>query len=76
MNKRIEELARGCFEYIEGTPNGNIVEFDYKKFAELILQECSLIAEDCYVYHEPLSKVPTHIERFERLTDSNMSHKL
>ena len=40
MNERINELAQGCFEYIEGTLDGDIVEFDYKKFAELIVKEC------------------------------------
>jgi hypothetical protein len=40
MNKRIDELAHGCYEYIEGTLDGDIIEFDYKKFAELIVAEC------------------------------------
>jgi hypothetical protein len=40
MNERIEKLSQGCFEYIEGTLDGDIVEFDYKKFAELIIREC------------------------------------
>jgi hypothetical protein len=42
MNERIEELAQGCFEYVGGT---DIVEFNYKKFAELIVGEC---ADICY----------------------------
>lgn len=41
MNERIEELAKDCFEYIEGTINGNVIEFDYKMFAELIVRECA-----------------------------------
>jgi len=41
MNERIEKLAQGCFEYIEGTLDGDIVEFDYKKFAELLILECA-----------------------------------
>ena len=45
MNERIEELAEGCFEYIEGTLDGDIVEFNYKKFAELIVNECLAICE-------------------------------
>ncbi len=45
MNNRIENLAQGCFEYIEGTLDGDIVEFDYKKFAELIVAECASICE-------------------------------
>lgn len=40
MNKRIEELAKDCFEYYEGTLDGDIVEFNYKKFSELIIKEC------------------------------------
>jgi hypothetical protein len=39
MNKRIDELAHGCYEYIEGTLDGDIIEFDYKKFAELIARD-------------------------------------
>ena len=46
MNKRIEELAQGCFEYFEGTLDGDIVEFDYKKFAELLVQECISVAHN------------------------------
>ena len=42
MNERIEELAQGCFEYFGGT---DIVEFNYKKFAELIVRECLSIVE-------------------------------
>ena len=39
MNKRIEELADECREYFEGTLNGDIVEFNYKKFAQLIVRD-------------------------------------
>ena len=41
MNERIKQLAQGCFEYFEGTLDGDIVEFDYKKFAELLIRECA-----------------------------------
>lgn len=34
MNKRIEELALECYQ---------APEFDYKKFAELIVRECAHI---------------------------------
>jgi len=44
MNERIDELAHGCYEYIEGTLDGDIIEFDYKKFAELIVAECVQVA--------------------------------
>lgn len=43
MNKRIEELAKGCFEHFEGTLDGDIVEFNYEKFAQLLLKECMTI---------------------------------
>jgi hypothetical protein len=43
MNERIEELAQGCFEYFGGT---DIVEFNYKKFAELIVRECARIVNE------------------------------
>jgi len=49
MNGRIEELAKGCFEYIEGTLDGDIVEFDYKKFAELLVRESRpWLADDAF----------------------------
>ena len=46
MNERIENLAQGCFEYFEGTLDGDIVEFDYKKFAELIVRECAELIDN------------------------------
>jgi len=45
MNERIENLAQDCFEYFEGTLDGDIVEFDYKKFAELIVRMCADAAD-------------------------------
>jgi hypothetical protein len=36
MNERIEQLALECYQ---------APEFDYKKFAELIVRECAKIAE-------------------------------
>lgn len=39
MNERIEQFARQCTEYITGTLDGNFEQFDYKKFAELLLQD-------------------------------------
>jgi hypothetical protein len=41
MNKRIEQLAQECTEYITGTLDGDFEKFDYKKFAELIVLECA-----------------------------------
>jgi superoxide dismutase len=39
MNKRIEKLAEGCFEYFEPNCDGETMEFHYKKFAELIVAD-------------------------------------
>ena len=39
MNERIEQMADECREYIEGTLDGDIVEFNYKKFAELLIKD-------------------------------------
>lgn len=46
MNKRIEKLAKDCFEYYEGTLDGDIVEFNYNRFAKLIIKECAMIADE------------------------------
>ena len=46
MQNRIEELAQNCFEYYEGTLDGNVVEFNYQQFAELVIKECAKIADD------------------------------
>jgi hypothetical protein len=45
MNERIEKLAEGCFEYFEPNCDGETMEFNYKKFAELIVQECADLFE-------------------------------
>ena len=39
MNERIKELANDCLEYIEGTIDGDIVEFNYKKFAKNLIDD-------------------------------------
>lgn len=39
MNERIRELANDCFEYIEGTIDGDIVEFNYKKFVKNLIDD-------------------------------------
>jgi hypothetical protein len=50
MTERIEELAQGCFEYFGGT---DIVEFNYKKFAQLIAEDCAkMLDEDSYIIPE------------------------
>ena len=67
MNERIEELAQGCFEYFEGTLDGDIVEFNYKKFAELIVKEmCDVFNKRAepgtgfYEPHEPAELIKQH----------------
>lgn len=82
MNKRLQKLMRQAnIKWFYDNSVMFIGDQDHlglhlEKFAELIIEECAKIADDCYTYHEPLSKVPTHIKKFERLTDENMSHKL
>lgn len=70
MNERLNELmlkAGYAAPYLAGRAH---------TLAALIIEECAAIAGDCYTYNEPLSKVPDHIKKFERLTDDNMSHKV
>jgi hypothetical protein len=48
MNERIQELAQQCtYEYDDdfGKPHN---DFDYEKFAELIVRQCASIAFDEY----------------------------
>jgi hypothetical protein len=49
MNERIEELSLQCIRY-KLIAEGARSDFDYKKFAELIVLECaeSLWTEECY----------------------------
>ena len=39
MKDRIKELANDCLEHIEGTNDGDIVEFNYKKFAKNLIDD-------------------------------------
>jgi len=59
MNERIEELAQGCFEYFGGT---DIVEFNYKKFAELIVRECQTVVEWAISVDSTIDRVPMLIK--------------
>jgi hypothetical protein len=45
MNKRIEELSLQCIRY-KLVAEGARSDFDYKKFAELIVGECMSIAQE------------------------------
>jgi hypothetical protein len=42
MNDRIEKLAEGCFEYVVGH-TVDVVEFNYKKFALLLMREIAMV---------------------------------
>jgi hypothetical protein len=44
MNERIEELSLQCIRY-KLIAEGARSDFDYKKFAELIVRECAEYAE-------------------------------
>jgi len=45
MNERIKELVKQATTYIDPTANDGVCwDFDKEKFAELIVQECALIA--------------------------------
>ena len=46
MNERIEELSLQCIRY-KLIAEGARSDFDYKKFAELIVRECIEIVEPC-----------------------------
>jgi hypothetical protein len=73
ISRLYKESVAHCVK-LGPNPNGTNRAWAWEeKFAELIVEHCAKIAEDCYVYHEPLSKVPGHIRNFERLTDENMS---
>ena len=44
MNERWKELAKQCWDHrIDGTLIDGHLHFDQQKFAELIIQECSLL---------------------------------
>ena len=45
MNKRIEELSLQCIRY-KLIAEGARSDFDYKKFAELIVRECAKTLDD------------------------------
>lgn len=62
MNERIEELAQGCFEYFEGTLDGDIVKFNHEKFAELIVQECLLKANGAKIRGETIDELIKRIK--------------
>jgi hypothetical protein len=48
MNERIEKLAIECYQ---------APEFDYKKFAELIVREC---IDYCFFYGDDIEYIKNH----------------
>ena len=47
MNERIKELEKQCWGYrVDGVLVDGQLHFDTEKFAELIIRECSEVAED------------------------------
>ena len=57
MNERIRELANDCFEYIEGTIDGDIVEFNYKKFVKTLING---IQQHALVDNDSLEQIKQH----------------
>ena len=56
MNERIKELEKECWSHrVDGTLVDGQLHFDTKKFAELIVRECSRIADD-WVNNEDTGK--------------------
>ena len=39
MAERFRKIANDCFEYIEGTIDGDIVEFNYEKFIKTLFDD-------------------------------------
>ncbi len=39
MANLVDKLANECYEYVEGTLDGDITVFDHKKFAALLIKE-------------------------------------
>jgi hypothetical protein len=45
MNERLRELEKQCWShYIDGVLIDGHLHFDVQKFAELVIQECALVA--------------------------------
>lgn len=61
MNKRLEELALACGAWHQVYGNRNFMldeHFDIKKFAELIIQECTEVTADWYKNHNQYHMPP------------------
>ena len=53
MNKRIEELAEQCTTIYNSTTFPVDKDFDYEKFAELIIQDCCDMVNKCMQHNNP-----------------------
>lgn len=51
MTKRIQELALLCNEEVGDYQYGSITSFNYEKFAELLIKECSEFVQFYYKDH-------------------------
>ena len=62
MNNKIKELAEQC-QIEEYNSAGDLVEFgfDYEKFAELIVLECSMVMKNVGDY-EAAAEIELHFE--------------
>jgi len=64
MNKRIKELEPQCWEHNEFGLN-----FNYEKFAELIVRECALVAKtlphtpERHWVQDSVTYIPVHCEQ-------------
>lgn len=46
MNERIKELAMICYKEVGDWQYGSIRVFDYEKFAEIIVRDCTAICHE------------------------------
>lgn len=57
MNERIKELARQAGLIAPyGSDHEGLADFDYRKFAELIVRECADVCSNVLDYHAILEK--------------------
>ena len=57
MAERFRKIANDCFEYIEGTIDGDIVEFNYEKFIKTLLND---IQQYALVDTDSLEQIKQH----------------
>ena len=57
MAERFRKIANDCFEYIEGTIDGDIVEFNYEKFIKTLFDD---IQRNALVDTDSLEQIKQH----------------